>query len=68
MLNVYAVVYVFANIFLAKTLKQLIHQSFTPPEFCAILYVLYIYTYMHKTKHTHNANRVIINCFVITGT
>ena len=28
----------FANIFLAKTLKQLICQSFTPSEFCAIRY------------------------------
>ena len=26
----------FANIFLAKTLKQLIRQSFTLPKFCAI--------------------------------
>ena len=28
----------FANIFLAKTLKRLIHQGFIPPKVCAIVY------------------------------
>ena len=30
----------FANVFLTKTLKQLIRQSFPPPPFCAIRYIL----------------------------
>ena len=30
----------FANIFLTKLIKRSIRQSFTPPKFCAILYVV----------------------------
>ena len=32
----------FANIFLAKTLKRLIHESFTLPKFCTIWYAPYL--------------------------
>ena len=40
----------FANIFLAKTLKQSIHQSFTPPTFCIIQY--------HKTRNLTDQGQI----------
>ena len=40
----------FTNVFLAKTLKRSIRQSFTPPTFCAIRYVGIIDTDLIKIK------------------